>query len=530
MSLRLLSWSTISFRTPLALATGALVAGVLVAVATPAAQAATVNGCWSKDNGDPVLTNFTRSPGSVDVRKGAKKINFTVTANDTGGPGPASGVSAVSVSVVSSNYLSSAYANLRKKPGGTWAGSATIPRWTASGSWQVSGVSLSDKAGNSRYYSTADLTGSYPVNFSVTSNPDTTAPKITAFSFTPGAINTTASSRSITMTAKATDSQSGVAGVYVSASSVKKSSKSAFAFLRKVKGTPSTYRGSMLISRWVGTSGWRITSLSASDRVFNSTSYTYAQLGARHFKRTFSVTSGTDAAKPRLGSFARSPAKIDVRKKTRSMAAVVRALDGRSGVASVIVSLRGPHGSSAAQYLRRASGTTKNGVWKGSLRISKCYASKGSWKAIVTITDLAGNTSSFPAKALSARHFPTSVSVNAGDHVAPVARLQGTPSTTGVTLKFSESVHGIDTTTAVVQHDPYGTPADVSGSWACKNGAGGTTSCVTGKVRTATFTPTTNFTQFDSYGVVLDPEHTLGATDLAGNPFPYRQVTYFYVS
>jgi hypothetical protein len=66
----------------------------------------------------------------------------------------------------------------------------------------------------------------------------------------------------------------------------------------------------------------------------------------------------------------------------------------------------------------------------------------------------------------------------------------------------------------------YGTEPEppVPGSWTCRDVRDAVTSCATGRVRTAAFTPTTPFTPLSDYQVELNPEHTLGLVDMAGNP------------
>lgn len=67
----------------------------------------------------------------------------------------------------------------------------------------------------------------------------------------------------------------------------------------------------------------------------------------------------------------------------------------------------------------------------------------------------------------------------------------------------------------------------MAGTWACKTVGGVTTSCATGQVRTASFTPTSSFTASTNHYIELNPEHQLGVTDLAGNPFD-RYTMYFF--
>ncbi|HEY7042708.1 MAG TPA: Ig-like domain-containing protein [Nocardioidaceae bacterium] len=509
MTLRTLNGARTVARRTSSLALGALLTGTLVTLAAPAAQAAAVNNCWNKDNGDPVLTGFSRAPASVDVRHGAKKVNFTVKAHDTGGPGAASGISSVSVFAYSSAGFKSVFATLRKNAAGDYAGAATIPRWTSNGQWQISSVSLSDRAGNYKTYYQTDLSDAgFPTTFSVTSTPDTTAPRLTGFTFSPGSVNTTKAAKSVTFTAKVTDSQSGVNGVYVSAEG-KAPNARGFAFLSHVSGP--TYRGKMLIGTWVRTSAWHITNVSFSDKIGNFAALSYAQLGARHFKRNLAVKSGIDTGKPTMASFGRAPAKVDVRTKNKQVAVTVRAKDAKSGVASVYVSFVGKTFSTGG-FLSRKSGSSHNGVWKGSVLVAKCSASSGRLKGTVTITDLAGNTRDFKVTVLTVR---------AGDHRVPQATTPSSIATSDpVVVTFNESVNGIDTNSATLRK--VGFPNDgpkIAGAWACKTAAGANTNCKTGSVKKATFTPNAALESFTSYNVELNPEHSLGVTDLAGNPF-----------
>ena len=43
-------------------------------------------------------------------------------------------------------------------------------------------------------------------------------------------------------------------------------------------------------------------------------------------------------------------------------------------------------------------------------------------------------------------------------------------------------------------------------------------------MRKATFDPTADLTEFETYVMELNPEHQLAVTDLAGNPFDREQL------
>ena len=77
----------------------------------------------------------------------------------------------------------------------------------------------------------------------------------------------------------------------------------------------------------------------------------------------------------------------------------------------------------------------------------------------------------------------------------------------------------------------------MSGTWACTTADGVPVDCVNGPVREARFTPAAPFPVYHEEGTVygpqwhvsLNPEHFLGVTDLAGNPFQTSELGSFYL-
>lgn len=496
------------------IASSALLAGMVVGSGAAGTQAAPLNGCYNKDNGDPKLT-VLHVPAMVDVRSKAKVITLTAKAKDTGGPGHASGVSGVSVSLNSPTGGQYLYGALRKK-GTSWSGKVIVPKGTEPGTWAISYVTVDDKAGQTLYLQQPDLqAGGFPTSLTVKSNRDTTKPTLTRFSFTPKSVNTTAKTQQVTVTATVNEKQSGLA--YASVVFTGGATGGMAAYLRHVSGT--TYRGSAVVPTWVGTKTWKVSSVQLVDNVQNYTSYSYAKLGTLHFPRTLRVVSGSDGVKPTKRSYARTPGTLDVRKTNKSVDVTVRATDAKSGVSNVFVSFAGPRGFGAVASMHRVSGTVKDGVWKGSARIVKCFSAPGKWKATVVVYDMAGNYRSYRAG---------TITVKAGDHGVPVAK---TTSSIGVSdpilVRFNEDVNGIDTSSVTLREQTYPTQGPpVSGTWTCQNASGGTANCLTGKVRKATFTPSAPLNN-NYYQVELNPNHSLKVTDLAGNPFDRTTLSVF---
>ena len=104
-----------------------------------------------------------------------------------------------------------------------------------------------------------------------------------------------------------------------------------------------------------------------------------------------------------------------------------------------------------------------------------------------------------------------------------------TPDTAGplepVTYTFNEDVTGISNTSAPVipgegwdRFLPDDPPAAQPGNWSCLSSTGAVVDCGTGRVRTATWTPSQPLSPGQWYGANFNPEHVLDVTDLAGNP------------
>ena len=141
-----------------------------------------------------------------------------------------------------------------------------------------------------------------------------------------------------------------------------------------MSGTASTYRGKMVIQRWQTNGTWHVDYVQLSDKVGNSRTQSYAQLGAAGFRRNFGVVSGTDTSKPTATSFARTPASVDVRTANKSVTVTVHAKDTGSGLGYAYATFSNASGSTAYVSMRRISGTAKNGVWKGTGTVQRCSA------------------------------------------------------------------------------------------------------------------------------------------------------------
>jgi hypothetical protein len=335
--------------------------------------------------------------------------------------------------------------------------------------------------------------------------PNTTAPRVMTLRLGRTTVDTSSKAAHLTVTARATDARAGVKRVLVTAGNDR---RSASVLLQRVKGTTADgrWRGTLTVPRWLGDTTWRL-QVGVVDGVVNVRTYGWAALGAlRHADRTITVHSRSDGAAPR-GRLTVTPTSVDVRSQPQHVILRVRARDAGSGVRGVRVLLVDPDRADGSREvaLHRISGTRHNGVWSAMATVSSC-AIAGTWRTEVEVTD----------RSLRSRQsragLPTLVVV-ANDNLAPTVVRTSTASGTPV-LDFDEDVTGITPTSAPVIAANGGAP--VAGAWACTDATGATTGCATGTVRRAAFTPAAPTT--GQLFVLLNPEHSLGVTDLAGNP------------
>jgi hypothetical protein len=200
----------------------------------------------------------------------------------------------------------------------------------------------------------------------------------------------------------------------------------------------------------------------------------------------------------------------------------LRAKDPGAGVDRVEVSYRTPQLHQAFLMLSRVSGSAADGRWTGEAKVLRCVADAGRWTVAIFMLDRAGNVGSYTSEDLTDLGFPSRVAVRANDTQLPSATgPQGTITADGdITVRFSEKVNGINADSAALVLNAFSdNPVTLPGTWTCTTRDGADTSCATGEVRRATFDPESDLLPGQDYLVVLNPEHQLSITDLAGNPF-----------
>jgi hypothetical protein len=507
-----------------------LMAGTpLPVAATQGPTAATAAGvpasmCFPvTDNGDPVLKTFDFSPRVVDSRNGAQTMTFTATAADTGGPGAPTGVTGGVVRVSYDNSDSENWTlSAPLKPDGAGALKATLtilPGFKSGTRW-VS-MRLEDAVGNATIYRTADLEQmGLPTTFTATTTPESQAPSVRSVRLSSATIDTRRHARTLTLRIRATD-DSGIATMraWLWGSPIRATT----AHPRLISGTPAngTWLGRIRVPRWQGNSIAKL-AIEMTDVVGR-----FRLMGPKVLKAigqpgTVRIVSREDTEAPKLRLRSVTPRSLDVRTGAHAVTVVARVTDRGSGTRRVSLSLHGPEsGNGAASIdsdLRRVSGTRYDGIWKGTATLPPCQAAPGKWRVTVSASDAANGDY------LSA---PEALTVANDDVLRPGATLLvDTVRPAGpLTITFSEDVVGVNAENTLV-HVGYNRrefagddPSPITGSWACRNAAAATVDCTAGPVRTAVFTPTSAMLPGTNHTLILNREHHLGLTDLAGNPY-----------
>ena len=259
----------------------------------------------TSDTTPPTLTAFSLSPASINTTSAAASTttNFTVTDDLAG----ANNLMLVLTSP-SGNATRSASATLTPALSVTGSASISFPQFSEAGTWTVSSVYISDAAGNTTILDNGGLAAAGFANtLTVTSASDTTAPNLTALSFTPTTINVTSAPATVTFTFQATDDLSGVtsfqtnfvspSGAFVQAAS------SSFAATMSASGSaPTTF------AKGSESGTWLVQSVLLTDAAGNTHQYATSDLAGLGFPTQLTVTNNTGDTTPPVVTPTVSPA------------------------------------------------------------------------------------------------------------------------------------------------------------------------------------------------------------------------------
>lgn len=480
--------------------------------AAPSQAAVPLNDCVRTDNGDPVVTSLAIKPRRVDVTDGPQIVTVLLTAADTGGPGPPTGIKRLSGTLGKGRSVS-----FRPVSSDRWRGRVTLLPGTGLPDRLGLLVSFRDGSGGAGSWLTADdlvAAGFDPyLRVRDRSPVDTQRPALATLHLSHSRVDSRQGPREVEVRARLRDNLSGVGRVTVETDAARTR-------LHLVRGTRlnGTWKGRLTIGQWVGTHTAPL-SVKVFDRAGTRRIYSRTALRDNGFPDRLDIVARHDATAPLPTLASDLPEVLDVRSTDASFPVRLHVVDAGSGTATVSASLQTSHGLNRAPStaLSLTAGTPANGYWEGSVRMPHCSASSDSYQLFVRAIDVRGATRT-----------PTfedhSVEVTAGDHTVQPAsgRVTTWQHPAVVQMTFGEDVLGISSGSAVVRrvlYSPELSSSDVAGSWSCADGAGTGVSCAEGPVRIATYTLSEPPVTGVDHQVLLNPEHVLDVTDLAGNPF-----------
>lgn len=510
-----------------------LVSAMLATVSTAAPSGARATAisvplspCVDRDNGSPVITDVSLDHRVVDVRRHAAAVHVTVTAHDTGGPGHRTGIRGGYVGLENDDaeYTES---RLRSIGNHRFVATFVFPAHAGSQYWFLS-TGLHDRAGNAAGMSDRSLDrAGFPSWIGIRSSGRLTM-ALHGFTFGARTVDTRRHAVSVRVGARVS-SDARLAGARLSAQPVKGHGRLT-ASLHAVRGSNGLFRGRLRVPRWQGTGTWRL-SLTARTASNPTESWTFGprQLAGHHLRASFDMLSGTDTRPVKLLGLSGAPGTVDATTSAGSEAFTLHLADARSGVARVEVRTEADGDSglgtfSSEAVLHRTGGSAGDGTWTGEAVVPVCRSYPGTWSWWVTAWDAAGNRHIWRPSALRQIGLPSTFDMLAADHAAPdfvAGKRQRI-----LTVTFEDDVVGISNRSVQVYRGPemindfeWTSPSPPrNGTWACQDKDGMTTDCRVGPVRTAVFTPADG-KPFDT--VLLNPDHSLGVRDLAGNAYDH---------
>ncbi len=501
---------------------GVLVLLAATAVSLPltgAATAAPLSRCAPVENVAPVLDSLTIGPRVVDARSASQQVQVTAEAHDLGGPGPRTGVRSVELYLTNGRHVVMAWTG-----GHTWVGSTTVPRWSKPGPLAVRYAFLSDRAdfpdrtlsddggqfdvlySPGGQHSWAEVAGNRTVE--VLSTRDDTLPRITDVDLSPRKVDTRAGARYVYATARAFDGVSGVRDGWMRLyPETPDRSGAVTVHLRPLPGRHGLMRGRFGVPRRVGREPWFVQSVIVRDHAGRRRTLSGSDLRAAGWPDRLRVVGAPVAPAGRtvVRSVRVDRSSIDVRNGDRAVTYRIRATNRIGLVREVGLWLPFSAGVRGEIRPRLVSGDRHDGVWSARVVVDGCRSQGGILSPTVTARDWAGED----------QEQGPSTRVLAGDNSDPT--YDGSTVVDGrVVVVFSEDVDGISDASVSVRLATVS--GEVPGAWSCATVDGGPTPCLTGRTRTATFTPDLAAPVGSTYGVVVNPPGHLEVTDAAGNP------------
>jgi hypothetical protein len=341
----------------------------------------------------PSLSNFSFTPSSINTTTSSQTVSCSMTVADS----PA-GVAEAVCSFRSPSFFNTASCTATTPSSGTpqsgtFSCSITFPRYAESGVWNAN-VDLTDAVGNTQ--SLDPLLLGFPDSLTVTSDPDTTGPAMTAFSFSPTAVNVSTAAQNVTCNMTLTDAKAGVNTASCIFSAPNSSQGQGCVATAPSSGTRNsgTFSCTVQIPRYADAGVWT-PGVFVTDLAGNFANPTATG--------TLTVTSSPeDIVAPSLTSFDFNPKSVNTSAASRKVTCSMGVADSTAGtnMATCTFTYTDPFNPFLSQTqsctaFAPFSGTRNSGTFQCDVTIPR-YSASGAWDADVQLDDLVGNSAALP--------------------------------------------------------------------------------------------------------------------------------------
>lgn len=376
----------------------------------------------SSDTQPPQLTGMSISPPTVDVTSSAQTVNFTLQITDN-----LSGIdfnSGNRVAVTLRSPAGQSVAGFASPQAGTILSAAVtvpvvIPRYAASGAWQVYNIRLRDNAGNtSNLNNAAIVAAGYPSSVDVIdANPDTQAPTLVSMTQAPNNVDVSAGDVTITVEISLADDISGVrfpdyalSDFELRSPSGKQSRLIGGPQFVRISGTDTNgvWRASFKMPKYSEPGIWKVAAMRLQDAARNVRSYSPATMAVYGSMIEVTVASSpADTTAPTISRVTVIPNFVNTSLGAQTVQVELEMADDLSGVAfrgdTPFISLfygayfGSPSGAQLAftnstfTNAPPVTGTSLNGVWRFGATLPQ-FSEEGTWTLRgLQLTDSARN-------------------------------------------------------------------------------------------------------------------------------------------
>jgi uncharacterized repeat protein (TIGR01451 family) len=378
----------------------------------------------AQDTEPPNVLSFDFDPKSIDTSTSSREVTVTARLTDD-----LSGVD-LSTQARFRSPSGNQFADVGFwPPGGLISGDEldgiyesklTLPQHSEQGIWKLDYIYLRDNVGNRRQLSKDDAAASgFPTEFVVVSVGDAEPPNILSFDFDPKSIDTSTSSREVTVTARLTDDLSGVD--LSTQARFRSPSGNQFADVGfwppggLISGDEldGIYESKLTLPQHSEQGIWKLDYIYLRDNVGNRRQLSKDDAAASGFPTEFVVVSVGDAEPPNILSFDFDPKSIDTSTSSREVTVTARLTDDLSGVdLSTQARFRSPSGNQFADVGfwppgGLISGDELDGIYESKLTLPQ-HSEQGTWKLdYIYLRDNVGNRRQLSQEDVAVLGFPT---------------------------------------------------------------------------------------------------------------------------